>query len=609
MEENIKSPKAVRSESDELPSSPESKPLSGPKRSKRRLLFSVLIALLIIVVAATAFVYPRLKIPARAEVVVKDTPSRHTAVRPSVVEEASFGDVKAAYVTLPLTKTQAEADPVYGPGQNIVTTGGHYLVLDPSGYTYDAKNNEGGKLLYDRSAVYNGPHLFRFALSDNGRHYLYVLDTDPKHTTGSQDIYVDGKKVQSVADAEGIYYIHLSDNGKDYAFATGNPDGYLSTTELDKDGSTIFTANNGIEALAFSSDLSKYVLATPSAPSVDQYDLIADGQAVARNINFMGASQPSIALSSNGGHYIYTDGKTVFAESDATQPVKGIAAMGVNDNGSFGVVDPLSNVAHVNSRNYTLPSSFASACNPDCGAASPDFSMSNDGLHYVYGMQYSNLWDLDGSTITPVGDVENVEFIGDTLYLYRWTDAYSNWKTYTSKLGSISIKYPSTWTAPARPYDATVMNGTVQEELMTWQSPYEDFAGQQRAILMSLQALTGYQNCDANLPIYKTQDLTTADGHHLTVVMTASSNQIEYVYLTDATGLNTGDTLPTCSTYADIKSPQPQTKTIQITVQFVTPCNPGLHCGFVNSPLTSQQYASFPLISDVMKSFESITFN
>jgi len=608
MEETSQLQPDLKHEENRLPERPESKKPLEPKNNKRKLLIFTALATLLFVAGATAtFAYLRLRTPAKTTE-VNNTASQSTTHSAPAIESTSFGNVKAAYVTLPLTKTQADTDPIYGPGQNIATASGHYLLLDPTGYTYNATSNEGGKLLYDGKSVYNGPYLFRFALSDNGQHYLYVLDTDPKHSSGNQDIYIDGKKVQSVSDKEGVYYVRLSNNGRDYAFATGKPEGYLSTTELDKNGSTILTVKNGIEVLAFSSDLSKYLLATPSTSTGEKYDLIANGQTVARNVDFMGAAEPSIGLSFNGIHYIYTDGKTIFTENDATQHVLGVAAMAVSDSGVFSVVDPLSNAIHVNSKSYNLPSSFASACNPGCGGAFPEFAMSNDGLHFVFGTQYPNLWNMDGSTITPVGDIENVEFVGDTLYLYRWTDPYAGWKTYTSKLGGISIKYPSNWTAPASPYNTTIMNGTVQEELMTWQSPFTDFGGQQRGVSMSLQALTGYQNCDANLPIYNVQNITV-DGHSLSIVTTASSNEIEYLYLTDTTGLSAGSTLPTCSASADIKSPLPQTKTIQLTVQFVTPCAPGSHCGYVNSPLTPQQYSDYPLVNQIVQVFESVKFN
>jgi len=456
MEKMTHHPEEIKQEANNLPKLKDGNGVQTAKGGRRRLFVIAALAVLI-AAAGTIAVLEYMHLKSQAKGMVDSASTSRQAVNSSPpTESASFGNIKAAYVTFPLSKAQAQTDPVYGPGQNIVTAGGHYLLLDPTGYTYDAKSSEGGKLIYDGKTVYNGPYLFRFALSDNGQHYLYVLDTDPKHIAGSQDIYIDGKKVQSVPDTKGVYYAHLSNNGKDYAFATGTSSGYLSTTELDKDGSTVFTVKNGIEVLTFSSDLSKYLLATPSTSSGDKYDLIANGQTVARNIGFMGAAEPSIALSPNGMHYIYTDDKAVFTNSDATQAVKSVAAMSVSDNGSFSVVDPLSNVVHVNSRSYTLPDGFASACSPACGGSFPVFAISSDGQHYVYGAQYPSLWSLDGSTIVPVGGIENVEFIGNTLYLYRWTNPYAGWRTYTSSNSEFSVKYPPTWQLSTNPEGQTV---------------------------------------------------------------------------------------------------------------------------------------------------------
>lgn len=186
-------------------------------------------------------------------------------------------------------------------------------------------------------------------------------------------------------------------------------------------------------------------------------------------------------------------------------------------------------------------------------------------------------------------------------------DPYAGWKTYTSELGGISIKYPGDWTAPVQPYTSTLDDGS-REEMMSWQSPSVEFDGQRRAISMTLQALTGYQRCDANLPIYRTKNITV-DGHPLTIVTTGTASEIGYVYLTDASGLNGGGTLPTCSSAADIKSPLPQTKTLQMTVQFVAPCSPGDHCAYVNTPLTARQYSEYPLVAQFEQSFESISFH
>jgi hypothetical protein len=418
-------PNATDQESEKHPVEPNLKQ-PGHIKHARKLIYGYLI-LLVLAGACGYFVYrynlhQSAKVPATNASVTStkkgpNIPVTNTNTAPAV-ETTVLGDVKSAYLTLPLTKDQASTNPINGPGQSISTASGHYLLRDPRGFSYSS-SNEGGKLLYDGKSIYDGPLLWEFTLSSNGEHYAYDLDTSTNHTGGNYEIYLDGKLIRTVPDSNGVYDLAIADNGKDYAFTTGQPKATWGDTDLVKDGNTIYTNPNGIRTIYFDSKLQHYIAATNPTAS-NQYDLALNGQTILTNLDFAGTIDPPISLSQNGQHYLYANGGILYLDGKEILQPKDTAAMGVSDNGDYAVVNPLASSVTTSKTSFTLSSQFAQGCNPGCGGSFPMFSMSNDGQHFVYGTQTPNLWNLDGATVTPTGTIEGVEFVNDTLYLYRW---------------------------------------------------------------------------------------------------------------------------------------------------------------------------------------------
>lgn len=408
-----------------LPNRPEFEPVTPVTKPRRSVLplVSLLALALLVGVGFGGYRYylAHQAKPAAAKTAAQVSKSPTNTAPP--VDIATLGGIKVAYVTLPLTESQTYVDPVAGTGDIVVTANGHYLIRDPRGFTFDAKGNTGGNLLYDGKSVYDGPYLWQFDLSANGQHYAYQLDTNRNHSGGNDEIYVDGKLVQTVPDTNGVYYLRVSNDGKHYAYATGKV-GVPGDPYLVKDGTTIYTSTESIGDLNFDADLRHYiVVADPLGGGPGTHQVVLDGKMLYDGQPSALVTGASAMLSPNGQHVLYAaaggavylDGRQILQSSAYAG-----AAAAVTDSGAHGVVNWTANKVTTSTATYSIPSQFASVCSSGCDAAYSTFALSSDGQHYIFGTQQPSLWNIDGSTVKPAGTIEGAEFIGDTLYLYRW---------------------------------------------------------------------------------------------------------------------------------------------------------------------------------------------
>lgn len=425
-----------------LPGHPEFEPVVPVKKHRRVVvLLAVLLALaLVIGVGFGGYRYYLTHHAKPAAAQGSQTPASNAPP----VENTAFGNVNAAYVTFPLTKDQTTVDPVAGTGTVIATANGHYLLRDTQGFTYGPSGNKGGKLLYDGRVIYDGLLLWQFALSLNGEHYAYQLDTSPDNRSpGNDEIFVDGKLVQTIPDSHGVYYLQVSNDGQHYAYATGS--GQTSGDPyLVKDGKTIYTSTKSIGTLSFDGNLEHYILqAMPISSTSEKYDVALDGRSLQTDMHFTESVDRYVAISADGQHYIYANGSTLYMDGKEVQKDVSPIAAAVTDGGNYGLVNTTANKVVTSQATFTMSNEFAQ-CSPGCGGNYPEFALSNDGLHYAFGTQQPNLWNIDGATVTPAGNIEGVEFVGSTLYLYRWApDPYTGWQTYTNS--QVTLKYPSSW--------------------------------------------------------------------------------------------------------------------------------------------------------------------
>lgn len=412
-------------EAPDLPDRPEFEPVAPVTKPHRNvLLLASLLALALL--AGAGFGGYRFYLGHQAKPTAAKTATQVNQTPANTappVEAAAFGNIKAAYVTLPLTKDQSFVSPIYGTGSIVVTANGHYLIRDPRGYTFNSKGNTGGNLLYDGKSVYDGPYLWQFALSANGQHYIYQLDTVRDHRGGNAELFVDGKLVQTVPGADSVYYPQVSNDGKHYAYATVKA-GAAGDPYLVKDGTTLYTSTESINKLNFDADLQHYiVVADPLGGEPGTHQVVFDGQSLNTSQPSGLAINVSAVLSPNGQHVLYAaaggalylDGRRLPQTADYAG-----SAAAVTDSGAYGMVNWVADRVTTSRATHSIPSQFANVCSSGCDAAYPTFALSNNGQHYIFGTQQPSLWNIDGSAVKPEGSIEGAEFIGDTLYLYRW---------------------------------------------------------------------------------------------------------------------------------------------------------------------------------------------
>ncbi len=241
-----------------------------------------------------------------------------------------------------------------------------------------------------------------------------MLDTSTSHSGGQYEIYVDGKLKQTYTDTNNaVGNLVVSNNGIDYAYITGT-----YGTDLVKDGKVIYS-NTNIDA-DFSADLSTYIAAT--GLENDYYGVVVNGWQVASQIRNNGSAFASIALSENGQHYLYYDGHTLFEDGKAVANGGAFnSAIAVSDSGSFALDSPTLNTLNINGADETVTGQASPACNADCSEL-PLLAIDDSGEHYATGYQSGTQWNVDGQEVTIPGNIESVEFDGETLYVYVWED-------------------------------------------------------------------------------------------------------------------------------------------------------------------------------------------
>ncbi len=403
-----------------LPSRSEFEPVAPVTKPHRNVLLLVsLLALALLVGAGFGgyrFYLAHQAKPTAAKTATQANQTLANAAPP--VDVATLGGIKAAYVTLPLTADEAATDPIKGPSEMIATASGHYLLRDLRGSSY-AHHNTGGKLLYDGQTIYDGPYLWTFELSQNGEHYLYTLDTTAPTSSGNIEVYVDGKLVQSFAENKWLFYPQVSNDGQHYAYVTN---GAYPTSIVMKDGKAIYT-NSYVETI-FNADLSRYIALTQR--NTDYYNVVVNGTQIASNVPFLEANALT-AISNNGQHYLYRNGNALFEDGREVATSKSIEATAVTDTGAYALADMASNNLIINGKNNAIPTTLTQDCTPTCSYQPPiQMAISPAGDHYIIGTQALPFWYVDGAQVRPDGNVEGVEFVGDTLYLYRWAQPTSS---------------------------------------------------------------------------------------------------------------------------------------------------------------------------------------
>ncbi len=393
-------------------------PTPTDKSHKRGAIIAVVI-LVLILVASGAFALYRHNHKAKS--VVASSTAKTLITSPT--SPATSNAVNIDYITIPTGVNESQNYPM----DSAQTALGHYVYIDTSGSLNKSTTELGGKLIYDGQTVYSGSDLATggdsYVISQNGLHYAYM-----KYDNSTANIYVDNKLVQSVPNQSPSYAVSLyavSNNGQEYAY--GYSPGFQDTA-IYKDGSVLYKNTSSIFSAAFSDNLSHYVaiVQIPTGPNGNvTEDIIKDGANV-------GAGDQAF-ISPNGSHYIalgngtntstavVVDGKTV-GTAGVTSGVGNSTI--VNDNGSYAFTDFTNHLVNINGTVHAIPTTLPDNCGQGCVNL---FAVNQTDTHYIVG-DYKPVggngavWYMDGKSIKLNGDIEGLEFNGNTLYVYKWSN-------------------------------------------------------------------------------------------------------------------------------------------------------------------------------------------
>ncbi|HEV2402590.1 MAG TPA: hypothetical protein VGS08_00115 [Candidatus Saccharimonadales bacterium] len=318
------------------------------------------------------------------------------------------------YVTIPTGVNERQNYPT----DFAATAQGHYVYIDTSVPSANPYTVLGGKLLYDGRTIYSGTDLeiVSEVISPNGLHYAYM-----RYINGNTNIYVDNKLVKTLPyqgpNSATLYAV--SDNGKEYAYEYPGSQG----NTLFRNNVALYTTGNGIGSAIFSNDLAHYATIVQASPGASAGNIIKDG-------NNLGSGD-AVYLSPNGLHDIITVGmgsgtNGIVKVDGATvgESATDLNSTVVSDTGSYAFTQYERYLITINGKNYRIPTAIPSDCKHSCVNL---FAVNQNGSHYIVGDYrptggHGAVWDLDGKNVALNGDIMDVAFSNDILYVYRWSN-------------------------------------------------------------------------------------------------------------------------------------------------------------------------------------------
>lgn len=333
---------------------------------------------------------------------------------------------------------------------------GHYLSGESrnSGSTlyYD------GKSILDSKILGKGGKLDSESLSDNGLHYTFVVThyLDPAvPTTAVHDLYVDGKKVESIAYPSADYpfgspfdnYPFVTNDGNDYFYLRDNQGSLPKNNSIDliKDGKSIFNfskASSFNRLIASQDGLTTLVVYGTGNEITDPntyveaktYSVLLDNKEIFKTSTNSGVI-PYSALSPNGKHYAIVKDTKLFIDGQPRMPDKSFVLLGqyqlqITDSGHYLLIhnNSAKPIIYIDDKEYIPPTGYDQV---DAG------HINDDASHYL--IHSAQGWLLDNNPISfSVDNVkpydpdiyfqgkQSLQMQGNTIYVYKADPTYIN---------------------------------------------------------------------------------------------------------------------------------------------------------------------------------------
>lgn len=339
---------------------------------------------------------------------------------PPISKLFSIGNTKVQYINMPgLASFKA------GNISSVVEQQGNYLyaIANPNTLCAECANPYlgQGELVYDGRIVYRGDlDNDQYFLSDNGLHYYYTEGNDSGNNTV---FYTD--KIKIVTDGQIYEPVAVSDSGQFFAYSTGSSSTTSSTWSIYKNSTLVYTTNSPPNSLLmdtdFSGDFSNYIatLALDDVANPVTTNIIFDGKIIATTSD-PNLNDPSVNISENGEHYIYSSGGNVVVDGKIVATYNQVPYNDViTDDGAYAYSECGTNgVVFIGAQSFSTGS-----CNSQKPPVTSILTINSSGSQYFYfyGNKSNDNGILNGKSLKLSGQIDSAQFVGNTLDVYRWT--------------------------------------------------------------------------------------------------------------------------------------------------------------------------------------------
>ncbi len=322
--------------------------------------------------------------------------------------------IKVTYINMP-----GLTDFTHGSIHKIDEQNGNYIYAYQNPRTFcGACSNPyvgAGRILYDGQIVYSGElDSDSPMLSDNGLHFMYAV---PNQQSRSAELYYLDNAYLSSSPAITQYLVAVGNSGYSYAYSTNNNDSlYVNSTNK----YTYRSGDGSIDQPVLDATTNHYLTGVISNPANRRTNIVYDGKILTTNADTASLDN---AISENGLHYLYStdttidiDGKTIATLNQTPPKSEEIFNSMVTDDGNYAYVlcgQSGQGSVYFDTKHYNS--------GPNCQPNElPLVTMSADGADTFYSNPTSHSYFLNGQPFKLYGNINTVQFVGTTLYVYRW---------------------------------------------------------------------------------------------------------------------------------------------------------------------------------------------
>lgn len=332
------------------------------------------------------------------------------------ISSSSFmsGRVKVTYINMP-----GLVDFTAGTIHQVDEQNGNYIYAfqNPKTFCRDCADPYvgNGRIVYDGQIIYSGQlESDSPLLSDNGLHFIYAVPNGPAPNV---NLYYLDNTYLPASPAITQSLVAIGNTGYSYAYTTdSNNSLYVNSNNK----FTYLSQDGGIDQPVLDGNTVNFLTGVIENPATRRTDIVYDGKILTTDGDTASLDN---AISNNGVHYFYsTDTKVVVdratvATIDQTPPrAEEIFNSQVTNDGNYAYV-----LCNQSGQGTVYFDSHHYNSGLNCGPKElPIITMNDDGSDTFYSNPNSHSYFLNGKPLKLNGKVNSAQFVGTTLYVYRW---------------------------------------------------------------------------------------------------------------------------------------------------------------------------------------------